>query len=99
MEKNIIELKFSKVDTNLAGNRLGNDIFVEQVEPYLDYSRTNIVVFPDTIEDIASSFIEGMYKKLGEKYGKTKAIQIMSLDAKNNETKEKICESIETFGV
>ncbi len=99
MNEKVIDLKFDKLDTNLAGNRLGNDVFAEQIEPYLEYNKVNIAVFPETIEDIASSFIEGMYKKLGEKYGKSKAIQIMLLDAKNKEAKEKISESIETFGV
>ena len=46
-----------------------------------------------------SSFIEGLYKKIGEKYGKTKALEIMKLHAENSEANEKIIESIDTFGV
>ena len=97
--ENIIVLKFDKTITNLAGNRLGNDTYIQQIEKSLDFDRCNIIVFPRAIEDIASSFIEGLYKKIGEKYGKTKALEIMKLRAENDEANEKIIESIDTFGV
>lgn len=96
---NIIELQFKNTVTNLAGNRLGNDVYLKQIESKLDITVLNVVIFPETIEDIASSFIEGLYKKLGEKYGKSKALNLMELKAKNVETDEKIKESIDTFGV
>lgn len=96
---NTILLQFEKTMTNLAGNRMGNKVYKENVAPKIDENSTNIVVFPDIIEDIASSFIEGMYKELGEKYGKNTAKQIMILEAENKETNENIKESIDTFGV
>ena len=89
--ENVIRLEFDKVTTNLAGNRYGNEIFEKQIE--------NIVMFPNAIEDIATSFIEGIYKIIGEKYGKTKALEIMVLRADNCDAQDKIDESIETFGV
>ena len=96
---NRIILQFEKTMTNLAGDRMGNKVYKEKVAPELDENSTNVVVFPSVIEDIASSFIEGMYKELGEKYGKGAARQIMILEAENEETNEKIKESIDTFGV
>lgn len=96
---NRIILQFEKTITNLAGNRMGNQVYKEKVAPNLDENATNVIVFPYVIEDIASSFIEGMYKELGEKYGKSTAMQIMILEAENKETNEKIKESIDTFGV
>ena len=39
MNEKVIDLKFDKLDTNLAGNRLGNDVFAEQIEPYLEYNK------------------------------------------------------------
>ena len=92
--ENLIQLRFDKATTNLAGNRYGNQVFESQIQKKLD-----IVVFPEAIEDIASSFIEGIYKFIGEKYGKTKALEIMCLQAENFDAQEKIKESIETFGV
>lgn len=97
--ENVIRLEFDKVTTNLAGNRYGNEIFEKQIEKNLDYSKLNIVMFPNAIEDIATSFIEGIYKIIGEKYGKTKALEIMVLRADNCDAQDKIDESIETFGV
>ena len=96
---NIIELTFDKTITNLAGNRYGNEVFVKQIEDNIDNTRLNVVIFPKQIEDIASSFIEGIYKNIGEKYGKTKAIEIMVLEARDEYAQEKINKSQETFGV
>lgn len=98
MENNI-ELVFDKMITNLAGNRFGKNVYMEQIEKKIDVNKKNIVIIPSEIEDIASSFIEGIYKMLGEKYGKPNAVQIMELLAKNEETQEKIENSIKTFGV
>ena len=97
--ENLIQVRFDKATTNLAGNRYGNQVFESQIQKKLDYTKLNIVVFPEAIEDIASSFIEGIYKFIGEKYGKTKALEIMCLQAENFDAQEKIKESIETFGV
>ncbi len=99
MKKNKIILKFGKTTTNLAGNRLGNEVFCEQVKPKLVENLVNIVIFPYEIEDIASSFIEGLYKELGEKYGKENVFDRMILTAENEEAQKKILDSIETYGV
>ena len=96
---NNIELVFNKMITNLAGNRFGKDVYIEQIEKKIDINQKNIVIFPVQIEDIASSFIEGIYKVLGERYGKLNALEIMELHAENEETQEKIDDSIKTFGV
>ena len=96
---NNIELVFDKVITNLAGNRYGKEVYTEQIENKIDINQKNIIIFPIEIEDIASSFIEGIYKVLGERHGKINALDIMELQAKNEEAQEKIDNSIKTFGV
>ena len=96
---NIISLEFEKTITNLAGNRMGNQVYKEKIAPKINTNINNIIVFPVVIEDIASSFIEGIYKELGEQYGKKEAVNIMTLKAENVEADNKIKESIETFGV
>jgi hypothetical protein len=96
---NNIRLVFKGTVTNLAGNRFGNEVFLEQVQGKIDEKNKNVVIFPETIEDIASSFIEGFYKYLAEKYGKEKAIEIMKLKAEHPESERKIENSIETYGV
>lgn len=96
---NIINLEFEKTITNLAGNRMGNQVYKEKIASKINTNINNIVIFPAVIEDIASSFIEGIYKELGEQYGKKEAVNIMTLKAENVEADNKIKESIETFGV
>ena len=97
--ENLIQLGFDKVTTNLAGNQYGNQVFENQIQKKLDYTKLNIIVFPEVIEDISSSFIKGIYKFIGEKFGKTKALEIMCLHAENFDAQEKIKESIKAFGV
>lgn len=97
--ENRIELVFDKLITNLAGNRYGKEVYTDQIEKKIDINKKNIVIFPMEIEDVASSFIEGLYKILGERYGKQNALGIMELQAKNGEAQEKITNSIRTFGV
>lgn len=99
MEKNEIILEFGKMTTNLAGNRLGNEVYCEQVKSKIREDSLNIVKFPIEIEDIASSFIEGFYKELGEKHGKLAALEIMELHAENEDADNKIRDVIETYGV
>lgn len=99
MSENFIELKFKNTLTDLSGNRLGDEVYDTQISHKIDIERKNIVRFPDTVEYIGSSFIEGMYKKLGEKYGKRKAAEIMELTSENEECKKKIEKSLRAFGV
>ncbi|MCI9420251.1 MAG: hypothetical protein HFG32_09610 [Eubacterium sp.] len=99
MNENKICLKFDKLITDLAGNRYGVSVYESQVEHNVDFNKINIVIFPYEIEDIASSFIQGFYKKLGEEHGKMAALEIMELLALNNETQNKIKECIDTYGI
>lgn len=99
MEKNIINLEFDKMITNLSGNRLGVKVFKDQVKDKFVAEKQNEVVFPQQIEDIASSFIQGLYSEISEKYGKIEAQNFLILTSKNNKAQEKIEESIRTYGV
>lgn len=99
MEKNIINLEFDKMITNLSGNRLGVKVFKDQVKDKFVAEKQNEVVFPQQIEDIASSFIQGLYSEISEKYGKIEAQNFMILTSQNNKAQEKIEESIRTYGV
>lgn len=97
--ENSIELVFDKMITNLAGNRFGKEVYADQIESRININQKNIIIIPIEIEDIASSFIEGIYKILGEQHGKVNALKIMELYAENKETQEKIEDSIRAFGV
>ncbi|MBE5868263.1 MAG: hypothetical protein E7293_04790 [Lachnospiraceae bacterium] len=94
-----IKLSFDKMITNLAGNRFGRETYKNQVKNQVAMEQEFCVIIPDVIEDIASSFIQGFYSELCEKYGNEKARQLMKLTSPNEYVTNKIQESIETYGV
>ena len=65
----IIELKFDKTITSLAGNPYGRKVFQEQVKKKIDYSDQCIIVFPEQIVRIASSFVQGFFKEIVDSIG------------------------------
>lgn len=99
MSANMIEIKVDKSLSNLAGNRFGRQVFSEQIKEKLDENKTNIVVIPTGIDDIASSFVQGIYSEISEKYGKKKAHLLMVLESTNVEVMQKIEDSIKTYGI
>ena len=74
-----IVLQFNESITDLAGNRMGNWVYREQIASKLNGSDTVTVMIPERIDSVASSFVEGVYKELGERYGRQKAEQMMIL--------------------
>ncbi len=100
MEEKKIELKVdNKTITILTGNKMGRTYFKNQVEQELDYDKINIVYFPDQIEDVGSSFIQGIYYFLCENKDEATALQLMKLSSNKEVIKEKVQKSIETYGI
>lgn len=60
----IIELKFDKTITSLAGNPYGRKVFDEQVKDKINYMDQCIIIFPDQIVRVASSFVQGFFKDI-----------------------------------
>jgi len=69
MNTNLIKLTFAKDVTRLAGYPYGEHIFVEQVKGKIDYSENATLIFPEHIEKIASSFVQGFFSEIKEKIG------------------------------
>lgn len=69
METNIIELKFEKADTRIGGFPHGEAIFENQVKDKIDYSKKNVIIFPDQIIKVASSFTQGFFSELVKEIG------------------------------
>lgn len=61
---NIIQLKFGKAVTRLAGNDYGRQIYQEQVKDMIDFSSVTQIVFPEQIISIASSFVQGFFDEI-----------------------------------
>ena len=93
-----IELKLDdKTLTNLAGNRFGSETYRKQSREKIDDKMINYIILPDQIEDIASSFIQGMYSELSEECGRERALEVMVLKSDNDELAEKINRSLRVY--
>lgn len=67
--KNEITLEFDKVISGLAGYDYGKEVFEQQVKEKIDYNNKIIIIFPETIKRIASSFIQGFFEEIVEEIG------------------------------
>ena len=66
----LIELSFSdKTLSNLTGNKYGRTTFNKQVKEYISYDEPIVIVFPDYIDNIGSSFIQGFFDEMVGKIG------------------------------
>lgn len=88
--ENEIKLEFDKATTRLAGNPYGRDVFAEQVESKMRYSCRNTIIFPDQIEKVASSFVQGFFAKIVEKVGYAGFDKFIEIKAQNKELEQNI---------
>ena len=61
---NKVVLVFDKTVTRLAGYPYGEQVYAEQVEGKLDFSKTAYIEFPDTIVKSGSSFVQGFFHNI-----------------------------------
>ncbi len=100
MNKKEIILQFPNKTSDLTGNQLGRKVFEEQVEEHIvDEDTQLLVVVPSSINDVGTSFIQGIYANLSKKFGGDKALSIMTLYGENEETNEKIERVIKVYGI
>lgn len=66
---NEIVLDLPKTFTGLAGNKYGRKIYDEQVSAHVGDFNNIVIVFPDNITEIATSFLQGFFKIPIEKIG------------------------------
>lgn len=94
MEENIIQLEYGKLITNLTGNRLGRKEFRKKIEPNLDFSKKNIIVFPDQIDDVGISFFQGLCQELFDCFGKKDIESKVMVKSKHEEIERKFIKTI-----
>lgn len=75
-----IILKLNNTITRLAGNEYGKKIFEEQVKEKINYDKKNIIVFPDTIENIAISFVQGFSQEIMESISLDEIHEIIEIE-------------------
>ena len=67
---NEIILRFDSTITGLAGYQYGKKTFEEQVEGKINYQSEKIILlFPDNIRRMASSFIQGFFEDIVKNIG------------------------------
>lgn len=94
MMTNRIELKFDKATTKLAGNPYGRSVFHDQLRDKIDYSKKNIIIFPNNIERVASSFTQGLFSEIIKEIGYDKLNQIIKIEAGSGELEKRIYEDL-----
>ena len=65
----LLEIKDRSL-TKLAGNIYGRKLFDEQVDGKINMNEPFVIVFPDQIEYLASSFIQGFFGKIYTEIGR-----------------------------
>lgn len=94
MRTNEIVLQFNKSITGLAGNPYGQSVYKSQVAPFFSANEKNVIVFPDYIEDVAISFIQGFFKFLVNDYGYEKLHDLIEIKAHDEFLVRKIWENV-----
>lgn len=61
MNNQIIKLEFAKDLSKLAGNRFGRTIYETQVKDRINFNDKIVFVFPEAIDRVASSFVQGFF--------------------------------------
>ena len=87
---NRIELKFDKTINSLAGNDYGYKEYKDQVENKFKWDEKNEIVFPDNIEKIAISFIQGFARDIVEKIDKNKIEDYITVKSSSEYLTDKI---------
>lgn len=93
-----VYLEFDKMITSLAGNRLGMEVYKKQIADKMT-DKGVLAILPEYIEDIASSFYEGIFAELKEKYGTERAHELLSIYTNNEYINNKMNDIRETYGV
>lgn len=60
----VIKLKLPKDTSGVAGFKYGEQIYKEQVKANYDMSDKLTIEFPDNIERVGSSFIQGLFSEI-----------------------------------
>lgn len=94
MEKNMIDLKFDKSISVLAGNEYGYEEYKKQIQEKFDINKINLITFPDNIKKIAISFVQGMFRDILNQIDKNELEKYIEIKSSSEELTEKIINNI-----
>lgn len=92
---NEIKLNFDKTITKLAGNELGKHTYNNQVKDKINYTDNEIIlIFPERIDLIASSFIQGFFEEIIRNIGISGVENKVVIKSSIEEIKNKIIQNL-----
>lgn len=91
---NRIVLDLDKTVSRLAGYPLGKSIYEKQVKQDIDLSQHFVLVFPDNITKLASSFVQGFFGEIVEKIGISGVEHLLDVESVNSNMKKEILENL-----
>lgn len=95
---NEIKLNFDKTITKLAGNELGKHTYNNQVKDKINYTDNEIIlIFPERIDLIASSFIQGFFEEIIRNIGISGVENKVVIKSSIEEIKNKIIQNLLWF--
>lgn len=95
MEDNKVVLIFKKDISNLAGYDYGVDIYTTQVKGKLDMNNDFIIVFPEHIKGIASSFVQGFFADIVGEIGLLQTERRAKIQASTQELGDSVIAKLE----
>ena len=91
-----INLQFKQPMVALAGNPFGKKTFTEQVKPKIyNLDDSVVIVFPDQITHITSSFIQGFFSTWLREIGAKKIKDRIKIESKHERLVEYVWDNID----
>lgn len=91
---NKVTLDFDKTITRLAGYLYGESVYEKQCKNKIDFSQEIILVFPDNIQKLASSFIQGFFREIVEQIGVIGIENQITIISSNENMKKEVLDNL-----
>lgn len=91
---NIVEIKVDKSITGLAGYNYGKKIYTEQVKNKIDLKQNFVIVFPNNVQRMASSFIQGFFEEIIGEIGILGIERQLEIKSSNSDLKKIIVKNL-----
>lgn len=90
-------LKVDKTFSGLAGFEYGKEIYEKQVKNELskkDFEDGICIIFPENIQLVASSFVQGFFSELLSRFGYYGVLKFLEVKSSSKDLSEYIIESL-----
>lgn len=91
----IINLIFDGSMTRVAGNPFGRKVYNEQIKDQMDLSTKNKIVFPDTVNGVSISFVQGLMYEIVTERGRSYFKNHFELFSNNEKLNDKLQRSVD----